>query len=242
MRALPPLSAAAAFAGWSACYAPGGSTVGLPPALPVPVVGCDGLASGEGDGTWYDADGGGACGFSPTPGPSPLLVAAMNQDDWAGALPCGACAEVVGPHGAVTVTIVDLCPECVRGDLDLSPQAFERIAPLVDGRVPIAWRLAPCDVEGPAIWHFKRGTNPWWTAVQLRNHRNQVAAIQVDPGDGWRSMPRTDWNHFVADRGLGEGPLRLRAIDLHGAVIVDEAVPLLDGEGIDASDQFPACE
>jgi len=242
VRALPPLGAAALLMGWSACYAPGGFTVDLPPALPVPTVGCDALDSGDGDGTWYDADGGGACGFEPHSSPSPLLIAAINQDDWAGALPCGACAEVVGPHGAVTVTIVDLCPECVKGDLDLSPAAFERIAPLVDGRVPITWRLAPCDVEGPAIWHFKRGTNPWWAAIQLRNHRNQVAAVQVDPGDGWRSMPRTEWNHFVAEDGLGDGPLRLRAIDVHGAVIVDDAVPLLSGRGVDASDQFPACE
>jgi expansin len=166
----------------------------------------------------------------------------MNSDDWEGSLPCGACANVTGPHGQVTVEIVDLCPECVHGDLDLSPDAFERLAPLVDGRIQIAWELVACEPEGPITWQFSAGSNPWWVAVQVRNHRNQVASVQADTGDGWRQMTRTNWNHFIAEAGLGAGPFRLRAIDVHGEIIVDDAVPLLEDAGVDGPTQFPSCE
>jgi expansin (peptidoglycan-binding protein) len=94
-----------------------------------------------GEATYYDADGTGACGFSATPGD--LLVAAMNKAQYQKSL-CGQCVHVNGPKGEVTVRIVDLCPGCKSGDLDLSEQAFEAISPLSAGRVKIAWSFVPC--------------------------------------------------------------------------------------------------
>jgi expansin (peptidoglycan-binding protein) len=44
----------------------------------------------------------------------------------------------------VVVRIVDLCPGCGLGDLDLSMTAFAKIAPLSRGRVPITWHFVPC--------------------------------------------------------------------------------------------------
>lgn len=226
----------------SGCFVADGVGGGLPPAEQVEPMACDSLQTGQGDGTWYDADGYGACGFDPPDDREPLLIAAMNFDDWQGSLPCGACANVTGPDGRVTVRIVDLCPECVHGDLDLSPDAFERLAQLGDGRIPISWELVACETKGPITWQFSSGSNPWWVAIQVRNHRNQVASIQADTGAGWRQLARTDWNHFIAEEGLGEGPFRLRAIDVHGEIIVDDAVPLLEDAGVDGPTQFPSCE
>ncbi|KAF5315719.1 hypothetical protein D9611_004744 [Ephemerocybe angulata] len=41
---------------------------------------------------------------------------------------------------SVTVTIVDACPTCANSNsIDLSKGAFEKIAPLSDGMVPITW-------------------------------------------------------------------------------------------------------
>ena len=42
----------------------------------------------------------------------------------------------------VIVRIVDLCPECDASHLDLSREAFARIADLPQGRVDITWRVA----------------------------------------------------------------------------------------------------
>ena len=77
------------------------------------------------------ADGTGNCSFDASP--NDLLVAAMNAPDYDNAAWCGACLEVTGPMGMVTVRVVDQCPGCAHGDLDLSPQAFQMIAPLVGG-------------------------------------------------------------------------------------------------------------
>jgi len=121
-----------------------------------------GQAQRTGDGTFYDADGSGNCSFDPSP--DDLMVAAMNQTDYAGSAACGACAAIDGPDGSVVVRIVDRCPECSPGDIDLSADAFARIAAPVAGRVAIRWRYVACAVVGPVRYRFKEGSNPFWTA------------------------------------------------------------------------------
>lgn len=201
---------------------------------------CDDAPEQEGEGTYYDADGSGNCGFPASPGD--LLVAAMNHPQYEGSAACGACAHVIGPRGEVTVRIVDRCPECASGDLDLSPQAFERIAELSAGRVPIRWREVPCEVSGPLVYHFKDGSNPWWTAVQIRNHRHRVVRLEARGEDGaYRELARVDYNYFLAEAGLGEGPYALRVTDVYGAAVEDEGVPLLDDADHPSSAQLPAC-
>lgn len=95
----------------------------------------------SGEATYYDAHGPNACGLSMSG--SNYLVAAMNQSQYKKSL-CGTCAFVKGPKGNVTVKVVDLCPGCDYGDLDLSEEAFELISPLSAGRVKISWAFVPC--------------------------------------------------------------------------------------------------
>jgi len=95
----------------------------------------------SGEATYYAADGTGACGFKASP--NALLVAAMNKSQYAKSW-CGQCVLVTGPKGTVKVRIVDLCPGCGHGDLDLSEQAFTAIAALSAGRVKITWHVVAC--------------------------------------------------------------------------------------------------
>ena len=95
----------------------------------------------SGEATYYDADGTGACGFKATP--NDLDVAAMNGSQYKKSW-CGQCVLVTGPSGMVKVRIVDLCPGCAFGGLDLSKQAFAAIAALSAGRVKITWHFVPC--------------------------------------------------------------------------------------------------
>ncbi|KAI9255786.1 RlpA-like double-psi beta-barrel-protein domain-containing protein-containing protein [Phascolomyces articulosus] len=55
---------------------------------------------------------------------------------------CGDKIDINGPNGSVTVTIVDTCPTCAYGDIDLSPAAFSKLADLNDGRININWSFA----------------------------------------------------------------------------------------------------
>jgi len=94
----------------------------------------------SGEATYYDANGTGACGF---PASNDFYVAAINDEQYSKAN-CGRCVAVTGPRGTVTVRIVDKCPGCDEGDLDLSQTAFSKIAKLSDGRVKITWHFVPC--------------------------------------------------------------------------------------------------
>jgi expansin (peptidoglycan-binding protein) len=166
----------------------------------------------------------------------------MNQADHDGSAACGACAAIDGPDGSIRVRIVDRCPECAPGDIDLAAEAFALIAEPSAGRVPITWRYAPCDVAGPLRYRFKEGSNPFWTAIQVRNHRHAIASLEARPvGGDWRSLPRETYNYFIADDGLGEGPIDLRVTDVHGEVVEDDGVPPGDAVEVGGAAQLPAC-
>lgn len=94
----------------------------------------------EGEATYYDANGTGACGF---PASSDFMVAAINDEQYSKAN-CGRCVSVTGPRGTVVVRIVDKCPGCSFGDVDLSQTAFGKIAKLADGRIDIKWHFVDC--------------------------------------------------------------------------------------------------
>jgi expansin (peptidoglycan-binding protein) len=194
----------------------------------------------QGEGTYYAADGSGNCSFPATPGD--LMVAAMNHSDYAASALCGACIDVAGPDGSVQVRIVDRCPECAPGDVDLSPEAFALIAPLSAGRVPISWTLVECPVQGPVVYHFKEGSNPYWSAIQLRNHRHPIAKLEAIGGAGEvLTFERADYNYFIHAAGLGDGPYQLRVTDVLGETLADDAVPFAEDSVAPGATQFSAC-
>jgi expansin (peptidoglycan-binding protein) len=97
----------------------------------------------SGDATYYKPSSGvNSCG---TQASDSDIMAAMNVAQMAnGANPnanpnCHKQISVKGPKGSVTVTILDTCPACAHGDLDLSPAAFDKIADQAQGRVPVTW-------------------------------------------------------------------------------------------------------
>jgi expansin (peptidoglycan-binding protein) len=175
------------------------------------------------------------------PSPADLMVAAMNAVEFEHARVCGEFVAVSGPKGAVTVRIVDLCPECLAGHLDLSREAFARIADLPQGRVAITWRVVSPALNDPILYQFKTGSNQWWTAVQVRNHRNPVASFEYrNAGGQWVSVARTDYNYFVqTNPGMGIGPYAFRVTDVYGNALVDTGVQFIEGGTVGGAAQFP---
>ena len=192
-----------------------------------------------GEGTFYGAMGGGNCTFDPSP--DNLMVAAMNGPDYAGSAVCGQFVAVTGPKGAVTVRITDQCPECKSGDLDLSAEAFARIADPVAGRVPIRWHVVPGDVSGPVRYRYKEGSSRWWVAIQVRNHRLPVTGLEIKPSGSadWIAVARTDYNYFVHPSAIATGPLQVRITALGGATLIDTLPEPSDGVVIAGAGQFP---
>ena len=188
--------------------------------------------------TYYYADGSGACGFDPSP--NDLMVAAMNAEEYNHAAYCGAFVQVNGRKGTITVRIVDLCPECLAGHLDLSLQAFALIDDVPLGHVPITWRVVSPAIAGPIAYHFKDGSNQWWSAVQIRNHRNPIAKFEYWNSSAWITVPRVDYNYFVqTNPGMGVGPYTFRVTDMYTHTLVDTGIPFIENGTRNGAGQFP---
>ncbi|HEX2569332.1 MAG TPA: expansin EXLX1 family cellulose-binding protein [Polyangia bacterium] len=212
-----------AFVCGAACGAPagGGVTLGQPQ---------------QGIATYYDATGAGNCGYDPSP--NDLLVAAIDAPQYAGSASCGECVDVVGPSGAVRVRIVDKCPECGVGHLDLSREAFARIAELQLGRVDITWTVVSCNVTGSIQYHFKDGSSQYYTAIQIRNHRIPVQKLEWRRDGNWQEIQRADYNYFVVSNGVGPGAFRLRVTAVDGQQLEDDIASVLDNATVSGSGQF----
>lgn len=193
----------------------------------------------QGVATYYDATGAGACMFDASP--NDLMVAAMNAEEYNNAAACGEFVQVTGPKGSIMIRIVDLCPECKAGHLDLSQQAFAQIADLPLGRVAITWQVVSPALTGPIAYHFKDGSNQWWTAVQIRNHRNPIAKLEYrNNGGQWVSVPRTSYNYFVqTNPGMGTGPYTFRVTDSYGNTLTDNGIPHIENGTVNGAAQFP---
>jgi expansin (peptidoglycan-binding protein) len=134
----------------------------------------------KGVATAYEAaDGNGACLYGPSGGD--MMIAAMNHTDYESAKACGAYVLVRAANGAsITVRIVNECPlPCAPGQLDLSQQAFAKLAKLSVGRLPITWTLLSPAASGTISIRYKDGSSQWWCGIQAIGHRNPVAALEV---------------------------------------------------------------
>ncbi|KAI9262087.1 RlpA-like double-psi beta-barrel-protein domain-containing protein-containing protein, partial [Sporodiniella umbellata] len=87
----------------------------------------------------------GSCGWDNS---SSDMIVALNHEQMGNGEnsnknpKCGKYINVKGPNGSVRVKVVDTCPGCSSGDLDLSPSAFAKIAKLDQGRVSVSWSWA----------------------------------------------------------------------------------------------------
>ncbi len=175
----------------------------------------------SGDGTFYTfADGTGACGYDKT---SDVHIAALNAPDWANSAWCGACVDVTGPSGSmVRVRIVDECGDCAPGQLDMHPDAFAELAPKTEGRIPITWTFVACDVVGPVKYKFKDGSNPYWTAVQVRNSRYPIKKFESSKdGKAWTELQLQGFAYYLNSGGFGSGTTQVRITAENDTTLID---------------------
>ncbi|CEL62563.1 hypothetical protein RSOLAG1IB_04919 [Rhizoctonia solani AG-1 IB] len=91
----------------------------------------------SGKGTWYYPSAGtGACGWRNQDSD---FVVALGPSKYNKAKKCGQSITVKSGGKSVKVKVVDLCPSCGGGSLDLSPAAFRRLAPLGKGVIQVTW-------------------------------------------------------------------------------------------------------
>jgi expansin (peptidoglycan-binding protein) len=168
----------------------------------------------SGKATFYAADGTGNCSFERVPAP---MVVALGPADYRGGAACGGYLDVTGPKGTVRVKVVDKCPECAAGHIDLSREAFTRIANPVDGIVPVSFRtVADPGVPGPVTVRVKEGSSAYWLALRFDNHGNALTGAELKVGNGWQRLAHTDFNYWLDQSGAGGGPFTVRLTDSTG--------------------------
>ncbi|KAI0172484.1 RlpA-like double-psi beta-barrel-protein domain-containing protein-containing protein [Hypoxylon sp. FL1284] len=95
----------------------------------------------SGDMTYY-TPGLGACGKQNTEADHIVAVAPAQYGHDANpnnAKVCGRRIKIKYGGRSATATVVDKCPSCASGSIDVSPAVFRQLAPLDKGRVKVTW-------------------------------------------------------------------------------------------------------
>jgi expansin len=175
--------------------------------------------------------GGGNCSY-PGP-PADKLFVAMSPSEYNSAGSCGSYLEVTGPHGKVRVEVIDQCPECKPGHIDLSFPAFARLAPLKAGLINVSYHtIKNPALPGPLAFLVKPGSSQYWLALIVMNTGNAVASVQVRTSSGhWRNLTHVNWNAWIAQNpGPGPGPYTIRVTDKLGHRVTVRGIALKVGK------------
>jgi len=167
----------------------------------------------------------------PSP-PADQLFVALSPDEYDNAAPCGSYLEVHGPGGSVRVEVIDQCPGCGGGHIDLSETAFSALAPLNQGVVDVTYQtLVNPSLPGPISLVVKQGSSPYWLALLAMNTGNALASVQVQSASGgaWYSLVRASYNYWIAQSGAGAGPFTVRLTDTQGHVATVRGIALSPG-------------
>lgn len=193
----------------------------------------------QGSSTYYHANAAASCSLGESI--DYAMTTALGVVDYDNASMCGAYLRVIGPKGEVVVRVVDTCGSCKPGELDLNQDAFEKVADVKKGREPMQWHILSPALNTNTQYHFKAGSNAWWAAVQIRNHRNPVAKLEYLKPDGtWSMIERAKYNYFVQKKpGMGLGPFTFRVTDMFGHSFVDKNIEFMAGGTVEGKNQFP---
>ena len=207
----------------------------------------------QGRATFFDAanpaGGLGNSGFD-IPAPDQLQkVVAINNIQWNGSNASGAFLEVSGPkqrEGAapIIVQVTDLLVERADG-MDMSAQAFERVANPVDGVVNIDYQLVgPGDDYVTAYGHrigdgvVVEGiadSSPYYPTLRLNNHRYPVATVELIEDNGnLVEFERGSDNRFILDeKSAIYGAQDLLVTDIFGQQVTLDDVNISNGSSAD---------
>ena len=204
----------------------------------------------QGRATFYDAanPAGGkvAGGYDNLSGDALGGIVAINNVQWNGSEAAGGFLEVSGPkqrEGAepITVQIADLLYERADG-LDMSEEAFKKVANPVDGVVNIEYKLVdPGDnfqtpyghqIGDGIVVESISGANPYYGAIRLNNHRYPVESVDLlTEGGGTVPLERDDDNRFVLNDSSGTyGAQDLLVTDVFGQKVTLDDINITSGD------------
>ncbi|SPO05196.1 related to extracellular cellulase CelA/allergen Asp F7-like, putative [Cephalotrichum gorgonifer] len=154
---------------------------------------------------------GGTCSLFNYTLPAGISGTGIGPSNWATGGKCGSCLQVRGPNGSTKVMVVDSCPSCLENRLNLSEDAFVKIADKADGIVDVEFDVVSCGLNSPLIIRNKIGTSRWFFSMQVLNANYPVTDLEVSADDNrtWESTVRQDYNFFEKEDKSGFGKDRV---------------------------------
>ncbi|TMW59203.1 hypothetical protein Poli38472_007348 [Pythium oligandrum] len=187
----------------------------------------------------------GNCNFMASAPAAATNYAAMNTPQWADSKNCGRCAEVscsdsrcADQSKTEIVYILDRCPECQHGDLDVSPSVFKSLTGSDPSRYKIKWRFVDCPVSGNVQYCLKGGSNPFWTAIQPANVVAGVTSMTINGQS--TGMVTSAYYYLLDGRSATQtdlGSVKVSMTSVSGEVIED-TVSLTAGSCTEGKHQF----
>lgn len=174
--------------------------------------------------------GQGTCSFGPLPANG--LYVSLGAPQYAAGAACGSYLDITGPAGTVRAQVVDDCPGCINGGIDMSAAAFGRVANLSAGTVLVSYRLARNpQLPGPLAVRVAQATSATLLAIQVINHGNPLASVDVRTAGRFRWQPLTlsPDDFWRAPSGAGTGPFRVQVTDIFGHRVVLTGIRLAPG-------------
>ncbi|KAL4086070.1 hypothetical protein PRIC1_014692 [Phytophthora ramorum] len=201
----------------------------------------------EGDGTSYTLGdvSSGNCNFMSAIPTASANYAALNNDQWDGLANCGRCAEVsciddqcADQTTTAIVQILDRCPECSSGDLDLSPTVFSNITGSDPSRLTIRWRFVDCPNPGTIEVCLKTGSNGYYVAVQPTNTLVGVETVTING----ESTAMVDSAYYYLIESTSEVDLTAVSVSITSieGETVEGTYSLTAGACVDTNKQFTA--
>ncbi|KAG3005573.1 hypothetical protein PC121_g18783 [Phytophthora cactorum] len=208
--------------------------------------GSAGAYTGEGTTYGLTDPSGGNCNFMDYPQAAVSNFVAINKVQWDDSMSCGRCAQVTctDPQCAgrskqsEIVYVVDQCPGCNDGDLDLSPTVFKAITGMEPSRVEISWEFVTCPVSGKIKYCLKEGSNAFWAAIQPTHTVVGVDSVTIDGKP--TSMVASSF-YFLLDGDSTEksdlSNLKITMTSVSGETIED-VLSFADGDCVEGKSQF----
>lgn len=194
-----------------------------------------------GTSTFYGGNlNGGTCSFTTYTLPSGVHGTAFSGSKWNSAAHCGACVQVTANEKSIIAMIVDQCPECDEGHLDLFENAFSVLEPLSSGQVSTSYTFVDCPISSALILHNRSGTSPYWFSMQVVNANEPVSKLEVSTNGGstWQSTTRRDYNFFENASGFGTATVTVRVTSESGSIVVVKNVSVASDSQVTASSNF----
>ncbi|CAG5091310.1 Oidioi.mRNA.OKI2018_I69.PAR.g12962.t2.cds [Oikopleura dioica] len=209
----------------------------------------------KGDITVYaEKPDGGNCGYPKFSDETTKYFVALPKPMWEKGANCGRCVEIdctagnVGTNcdaGKTTVAmVVDSCPECHEGDLDLSNAAWDKVSGNAGhSRFKANWKFIECPdrfmMKDTFEFHIKEGSSKWWLAVMPLNHKHKMKSIEIKKGDGaWKSMEFGTIDSFYWKGAPQVDSFELRFTLVTGQSITHKVSEVVASSTIDTKKKF----